>query len=95
MLPTQSLDELREEMARKRAAEHVEAERVKWRDLAFTAAQCLAWAAVGIFLLMWSVHTTDVKLGKAAFFAGLGVGNAGIIFSLLGAYRRGEERGDW
>ena len=92
---TPKLAELREEMARKRAEEKVEADRITRRDLLFTALQCLFWSAVGLFLVAWSVHTTDPTLAKAAFVAGLGVGNAGIIFTLLGAYRRGERRGDW
>ena len=93
--PTPKLAELREEMARKRAVEKVEADRIMRRDLLLTALQCLCWCAAGIFLLSWSVHTTDQTLGRGAFWAGLGVGNAGIVFSLLGAYRRGEKRGDW
>ena len=93
--PTPKLAELRAEMARKRAEEKVEADRVMRRDLFFTALQCLFWAAAGLFLLSWSVHTTDKTLGTGAFWAGLGVGNAGIIFTLLAAYRRGERRGDW
>lgn len=93
--PTPSLDALREEMARKRAEEKVEADRIMRWDLFWTAVRCLCFSAVGIFLLMWSVHTTDRQLGLAAFWGGLGVGNGGIIFALLGAYRRGEERGDW
>ena len=93
--PTPKLADLRLEMARKRAEEKVEADRITRRDLLFTALQCFLWAAAGIFLLGWSVHTTDRTLGAGAFYLGLGVGNAGIIFTLLAAYRRGEKRGDW
>ena len=93
--PPPKLSELREEMARKRAEEKVEADRLMRRELRFTALLCLLWSAAGIFLLSWSVHTTDKTLGTAAFWTGLGVGNAGIIFTLLAAYRRGEKRGDW
>lgn len=93
--PPPKLAELREEMARRRAEEKVEADRLTRRDLALTALRCLAWAAGGLYLVAWSVHTTDQALGRAAFWAGLGGGNAGIIFSLLAAYRRGERRGDW
>ena len=93
--PTPKLADLRDEMARKRAEEKVEADRVTRRDMLLTALQCLFWCAAGVFLLGWSVHTTDRTLGTGAFWAGLGVGNAGIIFTLLAAYRRGEKRGDW
>jgi hypothetical protein len=50
---------------------------------------------LGLYLLGWSVHTTDDRYGWLAFYAGLILGNAGIVFTLLGAYRRGEQRGDW
>jgi hypothetical protein len=71
------------------------AERDKWRDYALTAVKCLGWCGVGLFLIAWAVHTTDETLGRAAFYVGIGVGNVGIIYTLLAAYRRGEKRGDW
>jgi hypothetical protein len=90
-LPKELLDEL----GRRRTAESKEAERDKWRDIVVTALQCFAWSALGISLILWSAHTTDLTYGKAAFFGGLGIGNGGIIFTVLAAYRRGERRGDW
>jgi len=87
--------ELLEEMGRRRAEEAVEASRVTRRDLTWTALQCVAWAGAGIFLILWSAHTTDIVLGRAAFYAGVGVGNGGWIFTALAAYARGEKRGDW
>lgn len=90
-LPKHLLDEL----GVKRDAESKEAERDKWRDVLLTSLQCLAWSAVGVALILWSAHTTSLTYGKMAFFGGLGIGNGGIIFTLLAAYRRGERRGDW
>ena len=87
--------EMLEEMARRRTEEAVEARRVTTRDLAWTAAQCVLWVILGLFLIGWSLHTTDAVLGAAAFYSGLGVGNAGWVFSVLAAYARGEKRGDW
>ncbi len=84
-----------ESLAEKRRQEHVQANRDKFRDYLVTALTCLGWSAVGIFLIAWSAHTTDLALGEAAFWGGLGLGNDGIIFTLLAAYRRGEKRGDW
>ena len=86
---------LLESMAAKRRDEAVQANRDKVRDYVITALSCFGWCAVGVFLIAWSAHTTDATLGWAAFWGGLGVGNAGIIFTLLAAYRRGEKRGDW
>ena len=89
------LDDLIEATERRRAAGDLEAKRIMRRDLAWTALQCVCWVALGLGLIGWSLHTTDVTLGRAAFFAGLGFGNAGWLFSVLAAYVRGERRGDW
>jgi hypothetical protein len=84
-----------ESMAVKQREAMVRAQRDKVRDLVLTALLCLMWCAVGLGLIAWSVHTTDDTWGHAAFYAGIGLGNAGIIYTLLAAYRRGEKRGDW
>ena len=87
--------EILNEMGRRRAEEAVEARRATRRDLAWTALQCVCWVVAGLFLIAWSLHTTDPTLGRAAFAAGIGVGNGGWLFTVLAAYRRGEKRGDW
>ena len=84
-----------EQLAERNAAASREADRDRWRDHLRSSVACLAWAAVGLCSIAWSAHTTDVALGRAAFFGGLGVGNGGIIFTILAAYLRGERRGDW
>jgi hypothetical protein len=99
-IPTAALSmplrkELLEEMARARENAEIEAERVLRRDLIRTAASCVAWMLIGLYLLGWSFHTTDDRYARLAFYAGIAVGNAGIVFTLLRAYRRGEQRGDW
>jgi len=86
---------LLESMAERRREEAVQANRDKARDYVLTAVACFVWCAVGTFLIAWSAHTTDETLGHAAFWGGLGLGNTGIIYTLLAAYRRGEKRGDW
>ncbi len=87
--------ELLEDMARRYESKAVLAERDKLWDHVRTALTCFIWAALGIACILWSAHTTSLVYGRIAFFGGLGVGNAGIIFTLLAAYRRGEKRGDW
>ena len=77
------------------AADTDDSDAERRRDFLRSAVACIAWAGCGMFGVAWSVHTTDVALGRAAFFAGLGVANGGVIFTLLAAYRRGERRGDW
>lgn len=90
-LPRQIL----EEMGQRRRAEHELAERDRRRDHFTTALKCLFWLAVGLLLLAWSFHTTNQAEARIAFLAGLALGNGGIIYTLLAAYRRGEKRGDW
>ena len=87
--------ELLEQMAAARRREHELSERDRRRDLLRTAAACVAWCALGLFLVAWSFHTTDVRLGRVAFLGGLILGNGGIVWVLAAAYRRGERRGDW
>jgi hypothetical protein len=87
--------ELIEEMIRAREVAELEAERVRRWDLIRTGALCVAWMLFGLYLLGFSFHTTDDRYARPAFYAGVIVGNAGIVFTLLRAYRRGEQRGDW
>lgn len=70
-------------------------ERDRWKDFRRTALECVLWPFMSMACIGWALHTTDVAYGKAAFFAGIAIGNGGVIFSLLAAYRRGEARGDW
>ena len=87
--------EIREELARRRFAEHRDAQRDTRRDYIWTALVCWAWCILGLAFIAVSFHLTDMVIAEALFWLGLGVGNAGMIFTLLGAYRRGEKRGDW
>jgi len=84
-----------DELAAHRRAEGEQAQRdLMWANV-LTALMCLGWAGAGIFLLMWSAHTTSMTYGRIAFWAGLVVGNGGVLFTLIAAYARGEQRGDW
>lgn len=84
-----------EELGRQRLAEQREADRVTRREYVRAILRCFLWMTVGIALLSWSVHTTDLAHGLAAFWGGLIVGNGGICYTLIDAYLRGERRGDW
>ncbi len=87
--------ELLDDMAARRREEHVEAERDKFHDYLRSALICFFWSFLGCFLIMWSAHTSSLVYGRVAFFGGLALGNGGILFTLMGVYRRGEKRGDW
>jgi hypothetical protein len=87
--------ELLEQMGRAREAAEREADRDRRRDMIRTGAACVMWTLLGLFLLGWSFHTTDARYARPAFYGGVIIGNAGIVSTLLRAYRRGEQRGDW
>ena len=86
--------DLFEAVAQRRELAELEAARARRRELIRGATLCFAWMALGLYLLGWSVHTTDFLYGRIAFFGGLIVGNAGILFALFSTYRRLEKRGD-
>ena len=87
--------DIRDELISRHRGEHEGAERDRRRDFVRTALICWGWSLLGLAMLGYSMHTSDETVGRLFFWGGLGVGNAGMIFTLLGAYRRGEARGDW
>lgn len=89
------LSEILDEMAVAHLRDAAASDRDRWKDFGRTALECVLWSCMGIACIGWALHTTDMAYGKAAFYAGIAIGNGGVIFSLLAAYRRGEARGDW
>jgi len=84
--------ELYEDIGRRIAAAERRAQRRDRWALAVAGLACVGWSLLGIFLIGWSLHTTDERLGRVAFWGGLLVGNAGILYTLLGVYaRRGQD----
>jgi hypothetical protein len=88
-------DHLQRELSAKREAESRRARRDTWRDIALTCVQVIFWCVVGLGALLTSFHVHDDLIGRMLFWGGLAVGNGGMLFTLLAAYRRGEARGDW
>jgi len=84
-----------EQMQASRAEESRRANSDLRRDLIRTAAICWGWALLGSAFIMWSAHTTSERLGWVSFYFGCVVFVAGQCWTLLAAYRRGEQRGDW
>lgn len=84
-----------ERIAAERLAAQRAIERFYRGEYLRVAAQCLAWSFAGCLLLLVSFHMTDRPAAEAVFWAGLLVGYAGIGFTLVFAYNRGCERGDW
>jgi fatty acid desaturase len=76
-------------------AEHKRAAGDTFRDLAKTCVQMVCWVLAGWTFIGFSVHTTNEIVGRILWWTGLGVWISGVLYSLLAAYRRGEQRGDW
>lgn len=74
---------------------HRQAQVDRRRDAVRTALLCLFWCAAGLALIGLGFHLESSVWALPAFYAGVAVGNAGIILTLLAAYQRGEKRGDW
>lgn len=53
-----------------------------------TVGACLFWLLVGLYLLGLSVHLTDMRYAVPAFWAGLLIGNGGILSALFMAWIR-------
>ena len=77
----------------RRAAEEEEAARGERRDALLILAMCVLWAGLGLFLVMWSAHTTSLEYGEVAFGAGLIIGNGGVLATLVYAWFRAQRKG--
>jgi hypothetical protein len=87
--------EIRNRLARRHESPHTTARGDSRHHLVRTALACWGWAVTGLGFVAWALTTTHQGLAEIAFWAGLAIGNGGVIFTLLAAYRRGEQRGDW
>jgi len=86
--------EIREELERKRADEHEQAERdALWHNVR-TALMCLCWTAVGAAIMGYGLHTNDPDIGQAAFKGGMVAGYSGILFTLIRWHLKRKDRGD-
>lgn len=71
---------------RRRAAE--EEERARRRDLIIYSISFLFWPLLGALICMWGMHTPRVEYSRAIMEAGIVLGNAGVIVTLMVAYKR-------
>jgi hypothetical protein len=86
---------LYEEMQVKRAAEHRDAERDRRWAFVRAGLACLMWAALGLLAYGFALHTTDVEMGRIYQWGAYLITYGGVSYTLLRAYRKGSERGDW
>jgi hypothetical protein len=71
------------------------ARRETTRDMFRTMGHILFWVVCGLALIGLALHSDNPDVGRVLWLAGQGVWLGGVLFSLLAAYRRGEQRGDW
>ena len=79
-----------------RAAEVLENDRAdrrwNWAESLRILGLVVLSLGVGLLLMAWSVHTTDLRYAGAAFWAGLIIGNGGVIVSMLMVLARAARR---
>ncbi|HMJ18125.1 MAG TPA: hypothetical protein VK478_07015 [Gemmatimonadaceae bacterium] len=51
------------------------------------------WFIAGLFLLFWSMHTTDTRYAGLAFWGGMGLGDGGMLWTLVRARSEAERIG--
>ena len=82
------------DMIERHAAAHVVTQRMRLRVLLRTVLICWAWVVLGVSLMGWAVHTRNASLGYISFWSGLAVGNGGVLFTLIAAWRASARRGE-
>ncbi len=70
-------------MGQRRYEQEVDAQRARLRITIRGALECVAWCAVGLAAIAWALHSTDVPRAKIVFAAGVVVGDAGVLITML------------
>ena len=86
---------LYEELQVKREAEHRLAERDRQWAQVRSGIACLVWAALGLVCYAFAFHTRDAQMAEIYRWGAYVITYGGVSFTLLRAYRKGEDRGDW
>jgi hypothetical protein len=80
-----------------RAKELLETERAVRRDMRWVYGRAIVSVflslAFGLWMIGWSVHSTDQKVAPMFFWAGLLVGNGGILVTMVITWIRALEEG--
>lgn len=84
-----------ERIGREREQASREADRLYRWELVRVCAEVLGWTAVGLVIAAFAFHVSDRDTGMIFLYAGMVVNWSGVLCSIIFAYRRGQERGDW
>ena len=84
-----------ERIGQERAEAERDASRLTRIELLKASLQIIASCVAGLAIMFFAWWVTDPVLGKAFLWGGMAVGYAGMAYTILRAYRRGLERGDW
>ena len=74
----------------RRLEEIADLERRDRRALVRTVLLLLFWPALGLAGMAWGFQMNDALWGQTIFLASAAIGNAGILITLVMAYRRTE-----
>jgi len=84
-----------ERIGRERAVAERESSRVTRMELLKASLQIVVSCVAGLVVMFFAWWVNDVALGKAFLWGGMAVGYSGMAYTILRAYKRGLERGDW
>jgi len=86
---------LYEELQKKHERDHRDAESQRRWSLIRSGLACLVWAILGLVCYAFAFHTTDTGMAEIYKWGAYVITYGGVSFTILRAYRKGEERGDW
>jgi hypothetical protein len=86
---------LYEELQEKHEQDHRDAERERRWSLIRSGLACLVWAILGLVCYAFAFHTTDASMAEIYKWGAYVITYGGVSFTILRAYRKGVERGDW
>jgi len=84
-----------ERIGREREATSRETDRLYRWEFVRVCGLMFGWTAVGALIAALAFRSTDQGTGMIYLYSGMVVNVAGVLWTIVRAYRRGEERGDW
>ena len=83
-----------QEIGERRYAAERRSSRERFWFWAKTLLLCWFWCLLGMYLVGWALHTTNAYYGRLSFYSGLAIGDGGVLFTFVVAWRKAVARGD-